>query len=73
MPDESMIEISSEEDEAGWMSIREYYEANPSEEEEPTLQFPVDIIFETEDGDVTITISSGEDLDSFEEERCRRE
>ena len=73
MPDESMIEISSEEDEAGWMSIREYYEANPSEEEEPTLQFPVDIIFETEDGDVTITISSGEDFDSFEEERCRRE
>jgi len=55
------------------MSIREYYEANPSEEQEPTLQFPVDIIFETEDGDVTVTISSGEDLDSFEEERCRRE
>ena len=73
MPDESTIEISSEEDESGWMSIREYYEANPSEEQEPTLQFPVDIIFETEDGDVTITISSGEDLDSFEEERCRRE
>ena len=73
MPDESTIEISSEEDEESWMSIREYYEANPSEEQEPTLQFPVDIIFETEDGDVTITISSGEDLDSFEEERCRRE
>ena len=72
MPDESTIEISSEEDESGWMSIREYYQANPSEEQEPTLQFPVDIIFETEDGDVTITISSGEDLDSFEEERCRR-
>ena len=73
MPDESTIEISSEEDESGWMSIREYYQANPSEEQEPTLQFPVDIIFETEDGDVTVTISSGEDLDSFEEERCRRE
>ena len=73
MPDESTIEISSEEDESGWMSIREYYQANPSEEQEPTLQFPVDIIFETEDGDVTITISSGEDLNSFEEERCRRE
>ena len=73
MPDESTIEISSEEDETGWMSIREYYQANPSEEQEPTLQFPVDIIFETEDGDVTVTISSGEDLNSFEEERCRRE
>jgi len=73
MPDESTIEISSEEDEAGWMSIREYYQTNPLEEQEPALQFPVDIIFETEDGDVTVTISSGEDLNSFEEERCRRE
>ena len=73
MPDESTIEISSEEDQSGWMSIREYYQANPSEEQEPMLQFPVDIIFETEDGDVTVTISSGEDLNSFEEERCRRE
>ena len=73
MPDESTIEISSEEDESGWMSIREYYQANPSEEQEPALQFPVDIIFETEDGDVTVTISSVEELNSFEEERCRRE
>ena len=73
MPDESTIEISSEEDESGWMSIREYYQANPSEEQAPALQFPVDIIFETEDGDVTVTISSVEELNSFEEERCRRE
>ena len=73
MPDESTIEISSEEDESGWMSIREYYQANPSEEQEPALQFPVDIIFETEQGDVTVTISSVEELNSFEEERCRRE
>ena len=72
MPDGSTIEISSEGDEAGWMSIREYYEANPSSEEEPSMQFPVDIVFETEEGEATITLGSGEDLDTFEDERCSR-
>jgi hypothetical protein len=72
MPDGSTIEISSEGDEAGWMSIREYYEANPSSEEEPSMQFPVDIVFETEEGEATITVESGEDLDTFEDERCGR-
>ena len=72
MPDGSTIEISSEGDEAGWMSIREYYEANPSSEEEPSMQFPVDIVFETEEGEATITLGSGEDLDTFEDERCGR-
>ena len=72
MPDGSTIEISSEGDEAGWMSIREYYEANPSSEEEPSMQFPVDIVFETEEGEATITVGSGEDLDTFEDEQCDR-
>ena len=72
MPDGSTIEISSEGDEAGWMSIREYYEANPSSDEEPSMQFPVDIVFETEEGEATITLGSGEDLDTFEDERCGR-
>ena len=72
MPDGSTIEISSEGDEAGWMSIREYYEANPSSEEEPSMQFPADIVFETEEGEATITVGSGEDLDAFEDERCER-
>ena len=72
MPDGSTIEISSEGDEAGWMSIREYYEANPSSDEEPSMQFPVDIVFETEEGDATSTMSSAEDLDTFEDEQCDR-
>jgi hypothetical protein len=72
MPDGSTIEISGEGDEAGWMSIREYYEANPSSEEEPSMQFPVDIVFETEEGEATITVGSGEDLDTFEDEQCDR-
>jgi hypothetical protein len=70
MPDGSSVEISSD-DETGWMSIRAYYEANPSDEE-PVLQYPVGIIFRTEDGDVTITMGSEEDIDSFVEERCER-
>ena len=72
MPDGSTIEISGESDEAGWMSIREYYEENPSSEEEPSMQFPVDIVFETEEGDATSTMSSAEDLDTFEDEQCDR-
>ena len=71
MPDGSSVEISSDDDETGWMSIRAYYEDNPSDEE-PVLQYPVDIIFRTEDGDVTITMGSEEDIDSFVEERCER-
>ena len=72
MPDGSTILISGEGDETGWMSIREYYEENPSSEEEPSIQFPVDIVFVDEEGESTITMASGEDLDTFEDERCER-
>ena len=70
MPDGSSIEIPSD-DETSWMSIRAYYEANPSDEE-PVLQYPIDIIFRTEEGEVTFTMDSEEDVDSFVEERCER-
>ena len=56
MPDGSSIEIPSD-DETSWMSIRAYYEANPSDEE-PVLQYPIDIIFRTEEGEVTFTMDS---------------
>ena len=72
LPDGSVIEISTDEDESGWMAIREYYQSNPSEESEPSLQYPVDLIFRTEDGTETVTVSSGGDLDAIEEERCQR-
>jgi hypothetical protein len=72
MPDGSVIEISTDEDESGWLAIREYYQLNPSEESEPSLQYPVDLIFRTEDGTETVTVSSGGDLDAIEEERCQR-
>ena len=72
MPDGSVIEITTDEDESGWMAIREYYQSNPSEESEPSLQYPVDLIFRTEDGTETVTVSSDDDLDAVEEERCQR-
>ena len=72
MPDGSVIEITTDEDESGWMAIREYYQSNPSEESEPSLQYPVDIIFRTEDGNETVTVNSADDLDAVEEERCQR-
>ena len=72
MPDGSVIEVSTDEDESGWLAIREYYQLNPSEESEPSLQYPVDLIFRTEDGTETVTVSSVDDLDAVEEERCQR-
>ena len=72
MPDGSVIEITTDEDESGWMAIREYYQSNPSEESEPSLQYPVDVIFRTEDGNETVTVNSADDLDAVEEERCQR-
>ena len=72
MPDGSVIEVSTDEDESGWLAIREYYQSNPSEESEPSLQYPVDLIFRTEDGTETVTVSSDDDLDAVEEERCQR-
>ena len=72
MPDGSVIEITTDEDESGWMAIREYYQSNPSEESEPSLEYPVDIIFRTEDGNETVTVNSADDLDAVEEERCQR-
>ena len=70
MPNGSSIEISND-DETSWMSIRAYYEANPSDEE-PVLEYPIDIISRTEDGEVTFTMDSEEDVDSFVEENCER-
>ena len=42
-------EISDEEDEAGWESLKSWYDANPESDERPSLQYPVGIIFEFEE------------------------
>ena len=63
MPDGSTITVSSEE---GYIELRNWYEENESEDEdqEPSLQYPVDIVYETEDGDLTVTINNDGELES---------
>ena len=46
MPDRSTITIDNEED---WAGIKNWYEANPGSEERPTLQYPVEILFDEEE------------------------
>ena len=65
MPDGSSITIDDEED---WVDLRGWYEANPESEEEPALQYPVDIIYETDEGTMTVTINNDEEMDAAEEE-----
>jgi len=63
MPDGSTITVASEE---GYIELRDWYEENGSEDEdqEPTLQYPVDIIYETEEGELTVTINSDTEMES---------
>ena len=60
MPDGSTITV---EDEEGWYSLRVWYEENRGYEEEPSIQYPIDISQETEEGFITVTLSSGEEME----------
>ena len=60
MPDGSTIIV---EDEEGWYSLREWYEDNREYEEEPDIQYPIDISQETEEGFITVTLASGEEME----------
>ena len=61
MPDGSTITI---EDEDGWYLLRRWYEENGDSEEEPQLQYPVDIVYETEEGESTVTLNNDEELEA---------
>ena len=66
MPDGSSLTVSEEED---WLNVRLWYEENGDVEEEPSYQFPVDILYETENGNtMTVTINSQEEMEAAEEE-----
>ena len=69
LPDESTVEIFGEDDESGWGLIRRFYEQNPNYEEEPALQFPVEVVVE---GDIVLVIDTSEDWEVFIEENCNR-
>ena len=60
MPDGSTITV---EDEEGWYSLRVWYEENRGYEEEPSIQYPIDISQETEEGLITLTLTSGEEME----------
>ena len=66
MPDGSFLTLSEEED---WLNVRLWYEENGDVEYEPSYQFPLDILYETENGNtMTVTINSQEEMEAAEEE-----
>jgi hypothetical protein len=71
MPDGSTITVNTDDD-AGWQNVKDWYEANPESDERPTLQFPIDIIFETEDGDSTLTVNNDEEME-YLKRSCQEE
>jgi len=71
MPDGSTITVETDDD-AGWQQVKDWYDANPDSDERPTLEFPVDITYETEDGDTTFTVENDEEMEHVKR-RCREE
>ena len=69
MPDGSSIVVATD-DENGWQEVKNWYDANPESEERPTLQYPVDIIYRTIDGNSTVTINNEEEMEAAKDD-CR--
>ena len=69
MPDGSSIVVATD-DEDGWQEVKNWYDANPESEERPTLQYPVDIIYRTIDGNSTVTINNEEEMEAAKDD-CR--
>ena len=66
MPDGTTIMIENEE---GWLSLGEWYARNGEAEEEPLLQYPVNIVlFDDEGEETTVTINNEEEMNALEEE-----
>jgi len=71
MPDGSTITVTID-DEDGWAELKDWYEYNSDSEERPAIQYPVDILIRTEDGETTVTINNQEEMAAAKEE-CREE
>ena len=69
MPDGSSIVVATD-DENGWQEVKDWYDENPESEDRPTLQYPVDIIYRTIDGNSTVTINNEEEMEAAKDE-CR--
>ena len=68
MPDSSLIIIETEDDRE---KVEEWYKNNPDSKDRPSIQFPVDIIVETDEGERTITINNEKEMKEAKR-RCER-
>ena len=59
MPDSSVITLTEDKDRE---KIKTWYENNPKVEKRPQVQLPVDIMFESEEKEENVTISTLEEL-----------
>jgi hypothetical protein len=66
MPDGSNIVVDNDE-EQGWHELSNWYESNSEYEEEPILNYPIDIVIHNQEGIDQLTIHNDEDLESAEE------
>ena len=72
LPDGSVMEVASN-DEEGWSALKAWYENNTGYEEVmPELVYPVDIVFEAEEGESVTTLNSEEELELAKRD-CREE
>jgi hypothetical protein len=67
MPDGSTITVETD-DEAGWQEVKDWYDANPESDERPTLEYPVDIVYEIDAGDSTVTINNESEMEAAKDE-----
>jgi len=69
MPDASLITIETEEDRE---KVEEWYKNNPDSKDRPSLEYPVDVVIETDDGERTITVNSDDEMKKILG-RCEKE
>ena len=67
MPDGSTITVETD-DEAGWQEVKDWYDANLESDERPTLEYPIDIVYETDAGDSTVTINNESEMEAAKDE-----
>ena len=69
MPDASSITIETEEDRE---KVEEWYKNNPDSKDRPSLEYPVDVVIETDEGESTITVNSDDEMKEIQG-RCEKE
>ena len=65
MPDGSSLVVGEESD---WRSIDEWYVENSDVEEEPDYQFPIEVVYDSEEGSNTVVINNQEELQAAEQD-----